>query len=158
MQRYFFMPKQALQGWALLNNSWKMMMVKRYLIQGKLCLRDCCCSSSATKPCPTPCNPMDYSPLGSSVHRDFSSKYSRLGCHFPSPVIFPTQGSNPCLLHWQADSLPWPHQGSWLKGIETLKCYIMATLVPVVECSQLFSPSFISLISRIEHISIVFCN
>ena len=26
--------------------------------------------------------------------------------------IFPDQGSNPCLLHWQADSLPRSHQGS----------------------------------------------
>ena len=26
--------------------------------------------------------------------------------------IFPDQGSNPCLLHWQADSLPLGHQGS----------------------------------------------
>ena len=26
--------------------------------------------------------------------------------------IFPDQGSNPCPLHWQADSQPLPHQGS----------------------------------------------
>ena len=26
--------------------------------------------------------------------------------------VFPVQGSNPCLLHWQADSLPLRHQGS----------------------------------------------
>ena len=26
--------------------------------------------------------------------------------------IFPNQGSNPCLLHWQADSQPLRHQGS----------------------------------------------
>ena len=26
--------------------------------------------------------------------------------------IFPDQGSNLCVLHWQADSLPWSHQGS----------------------------------------------
>ena len=25
--------------------------------------------------------------------------------------IFPDEGSNPCLLHWQADSLPLSHQG-----------------------------------------------
>ena len=30
-------------------------------------------------------------------------------------VIFPDQGSNPCPLHWQADSQPLRHQGSpWL--------------------------------------------
>ena len=29
--------------------------------------------------------------------------------------IFPDQGSNPCLLHWQADSQPLRHQGSPLE-------------------------------------------
>ena len=28
------------------------------------------------------------------------------GLSFPSPGILPTQGLNPHLLHWQADSLP----------------------------------------------------
>ena len=32
--------------------------------------------------------------------------------HFLLQGIFLTQGSNPCLLHWQADSLPLSHQGS----------------------------------------------
>ena len=31
--------------------------------------------------------------------------------------IFPDQGLNPCLLHWQADSLPLSHQGSPILGI-----------------------------------------
>ena len=26
--------------------------------------------------------------------------------------VFPDQGWNPCLLHWQVDSLPLSHQGS----------------------------------------------
>ena len=30
----------------------------------------------------------------------------RVGCHLPLHRILLTQGSNPCLLHWQADSLP----------------------------------------------------
>ena len=34
------------------------------------------------------------------------------GLPFPSLGIFPTQGSNPCLLYWQAGSLPLSHQGS----------------------------------------------
>jgi len=29
-----------------------------------------------------------------------------VGCHFILQAIFPTQGLNPCLLHWQANSLP----------------------------------------------------
>ena len=39
-------------------------------------------------------------------------KNTRVGCHFLPQGIFPTQGSNPGLLHWQADSLPLSHQGS----------------------------------------------
>ena len=35
-----------------------------------------------------------------------------MGCHFLSQGIFPTQGLNLSLLHWQADSLPRSHQGS----------------------------------------------
>ena len=35
----------------------------------------------------------------------------RLGCS-EACGIFPDQGLNPCLLHWQADSLPLSHQGS----------------------------------------------
>ena len=31
---------------------------------------------------------------------------------FPSQRTFQTQGLNPCLLHWLADSLPLSHQGS----------------------------------------------
>ena len=34
--------------------------------------------------------------------------------------IFPDQGSNPCPLHWQADSQPLRHQGSPLFDIFTL--------------------------------------
>ena len=34
------------------------------------------------------------------------------GCHFLLQGIFPTQGSNLCLLPWQEDSLPLSHQGS----------------------------------------------
>ena len=33
---------------------------------------------------------------------------------------FPDQGSNPCLLHWQADSSPLSHQGSQLLSLLTL--------------------------------------
>ena len=35
-----------------------------------------------------------------------------MGCHFLLQGIFLTQGSNPCLLHWQVDSLPLSHPGS----------------------------------------------
>ena len=32
--------------------------------------------------CPTLCDPMDYSPPGSSVHWDFPDKNTGVGCHF----------------------------------------------------------------------------
>ena len=35
-----------------------------------------------------------------------------MGCHSLLQGIFLTQGSNPCLLHWQENSLPLSHQGS----------------------------------------------
>ena len=38
-------------------------------------------------------------------------------CHFLVQGIFPTQGSNLHLLHWQADSLPLSHGGSPVPGI-----------------------------------------
>ena len=42
---------------------------------------------------------------------DFPGKNTGVGCHYLLLGIFPTQGSNPGLLHWQADSLPLSHQG-----------------------------------------------
>ena len=41
--------------------------------------------------CPTLCDPMDCSPLGSSVHGDSPGKNTRVGCH-----AF-LQGSDPCV-------------------------------------------------------------
>ena len=43
---------------------------------------------------------------------DSPGKNTRAGCHFLQQGIFPTQGSNPHVLHWQAHSLPLRHQGS----------------------------------------------
>ena len=39
----------------------------------------------------------------------FPSKDTGVGCHFLLQGIFLTQGSNPCLLHWQVNSLPLSH-------------------------------------------------
>ena len=68
------------------------------------------CACSVTHLCPTLCNPMDCSPPGSSVHGDFPGKNTGLGCHFLLQEIFPTQRSNPRLLHQQVDSLSLSHQ------------------------------------------------
>ena len=46
---------------------------------------------------------------------DFPGKNTRMGCHFLLQGIFLTQGLNPHLLPWQADSLPLSHLGSPVK-------------------------------------------
>ena len=43
---------------------------------------------------------------------DSPGKNSGIGFHFLLQGIFPTQGLNLCLLHWQANSLPLSHLGS----------------------------------------------
>ena len=65
-----------------------------------------------TQSCPTLCDPMDCGQPGSSVHRISQTGNTGVGSYSLFQGIFPTQGSNPCLLHWQADSLALNHQGS----------------------------------------------
>ena len=48
--------------------------------------------------CLTLCNPMDWSPLGSSAHGDSPGKTTGVGCHALLQEIFLTQGLNPSLL------------------------------------------------------------
>ena len=58
---------------------------------------------------PTPWDPMDYSPAGSSVHGILQARILEWAAIFLLQGIFPTQGLNLCLLrllHWQVDSLP----------------------------------------------------
>ena len=50
----------------------------------------------------------------------------RLSCS-AARGVFPDQGSNPCLLHWQADSLPLDHQGSLTEGC--LGCFHILAIV-----------------------------
>ena len=46
---------------------------------------------------------------------DSLGKNTHVGCHFLLQGLFPTQGSNPRVLHWQVDSLPLSHLGSLFK-------------------------------------------
>ena len=81
---------------------------------------------------PTLSDAMDCSLPGSSVH-GFSRQEYWSGVPLPSPTvvasgficlmsygIFPDQGSDPCLLHWQSDFL-------WLNHREALFCYLNIT-------------------------------
>ena len=46
-----------------------------------------------------------------SLSMEFFRQEYGVGCHFLLQGIFPTKGSNPYLLHWQAVSLPLSQQG-----------------------------------------------
>ena len=59
---------------------------------------------------PILCNPMDYSPPGSSLHGILQD--TGVGCHFLLQGIFLTQGLNPSLLHSMQIIYLLSHQGS----------------------------------------------
>ena len=75
-------------------------------IQGSLHMCVCLVAQS----CLTLCDPMDHSPLGSSVHGDSPGKNTGVGCH-AQPGIFPTQGLNPGLPHCRQILYHLSHQG-----------------------------------------------
>ena len=45
--------------------------------------------------CPTLCDPMDCSPPGSSIHRNFPGKNIGVGCHFLVQGIIPNPETEP---------------------------------------------------------------
>ena len=62
--------------------------------------------------CLTLCYPKDCSPPGSSVHRDSPGKNDEMGSLSLLQGIFPTQKSNPGLLHYRQILYHLSHQGS----------------------------------------------
>ena len=60
----------------------------------------------------TLCDPMVCSPPGSFCPWDFPVKNTKVGCHLFLQGIFPTQGLNLHLLHWQVNYLPLSYLGS----------------------------------------------
>ena len=65
----------------------------------------------------TLCDLVDCSPPGSSVHGDSPGKNTGVGSHAFLQGIFPTQGSNPGLLHCRWIRYCLSHQGSpWALG------------------------------------------
>ena len=67
-----------------------------------------------TQSCLTLSDPTDCSPPGSSVHGDSPGKNTGVSCHALLQGIFPTQGSNPGLLHCRWILYCLSHQGSLL--------------------------------------------
>ena len=64
---------------------------------------------------------MDCNPPGPSIHGISQRRILEWGCHFLLQGIFLTRGSNPCLLHWQADSLLLSHQKAHVSPKKDLK-------------------------------------
>ena len=69
-----------------------------------------CVHAMLLQSCLTLCNPVDYSPLGSSLRGISSGKNTGVGCHAFPQGIFLTPGIKPvCFLHllpWQMGPLP----------------------------------------------------
>ena len=69
----------------------------------------------------------------------FSCKNTGAGCHSLLQGIFPTQGWDSSLLHWQVDSLPLSHQGSSQgQRIHT-----------IFSCCELYFSKILSIISMV---------
>ena len=89
---------------------WSKQVARPALIQGReelVLLSIHCCL--VAKPCATLCDPMHCSLPGSCVHGISQVRILEwVAISFPSG-IFPTQGLNPSLLHWQTLSLPLHH-------------------------------------------------
>ena len=72
--------------------------------------------------------PYWLSPIRLFCPWDFSGKSTRVGCHILLQGIFPTQESNPGLLHWQADSLPLAPPGKPDKNFHSSCIFITESL------------------------------
>ena len=84
---------------------WKKMRFKS--LYHEWCMYNCCCLVAQS--CLTLCSPRDFSLPGPSVYGIFSGKNTRVGCHFLLQGIFPTEGSNPHLLHCRRILYHWAH-------------------------------------------------
>ena len=80
--------------------------------RARACMRARVCVCSIAQSCPTPCDPMDCNPPGSSGHGVSQARILKwVAITYPREL--PDQGLNPCLLHllhWQAGTL---HCTTW---------------------------------------------
>ena len=106
----------------------------------------------------TLCYSIDCISPGSSVHGIFQARILDWLAISYSRGIFSTQGSNPCLLYWQADSLPLCRLGRPL-SIVNLQCCVtfccttkwfryIHTHIHIYTCIHSFSFIFFSFIIR----------
>ena len=116
-EKWFFKPdcfcrwvsKEQQSLWTLYNTVFKMQNWEGFepvlkLLSAVLCL--------VAQSYPTPCDPMDCSPPGSSVYGESPGKNTGVGCHALLQEIFPIQGLNPGLPYCGQILYCLSHQGS----------------------------------------------
>ena len=122
----------------------------------------CVCAQS----CLTLCNPIDYSPPGSSVHGIFPARIQEWVAIFILQGLFRTQRSNLCLLHllhWQADPLPLSHLGrkqpfynAWKQVCRQLPSYGNFNLVVFLETEVCISNAKVSQAQTLFSASLIY--
>ena len=75
----------------------------------------CVCCAGLRQAVVSDCDPMNCNRPDSSLHRDSPGKNTGVGCHVLLQGIFPTQGSNPGLLHCRWIRYQMSYQGSPIK-------------------------------------------
>ena len=90
--------------------------------------------SEVAQSCPTLCDPMDCSLPRFSVHGIFPGTNTGVGCHFLLQRIFPTQRSNPGLLHYRQMLYCLSYQGS------PTQLYAAAAAKSLQSCPTLCDP------------------
>ena len=120
----------------------------------------CVCANSLQL-CPAPCDPVDCSPLGSSVHGILQAKILEWVAIPSSRGSSRPRGSNPCLLHllhWQVGSLPLAPPGSPWTNV--FICNMRLTILPTSQntCDSQMKVHFrISVILLFLHLETFFC-
>ena len=120
--------------------------MKTFQVHAWQLLSSCCCLVAQS--CRTLCDPMDYSPSGSSVH-ETSQASTGVGCHFLLQGVFPTQGLNPSLLQvsrivrgiFTAEPPGKPAEQLHSKNVFHVKHTTTTTTKSLQSCSTLCDPT-----------------
>ena len=91
----------------------------------------CMLSHSVVSNSTTPWTATHQAPLSMEFSRQVHLEWVGVGCHCLLQMIFPIQGLNLWLLHWQADSLPVRHLGSpkWCARLFYIVLYLESSVL-----------------------------
>ena len=118
----FILPGALCASWTWFTLSFRMLGEFSAIMSSNICSGPFSLSSSVlcvclvAQLCPTLCDLMDCSPLGSFVHWDSPGKNTRVGCHVLLQGIFPPRGQT-LVSHIAADSLPSEPPGKPFWGV-----------------------------------------